>query len=78
VKDKSEIVRRSPTEEHRAELDAVLREVTLEKQASMAAEFDAVHTVERALAVGSLSEIIDPDDLRPRLIETLDRSLRGT
>jgi len=78
VKDKSDLVRRSPTEENRAELDAVLREVTLEKQAAMAAEFDAVHTVERAQAVGSLSEIIDPDELRPRLIETLDRSLRGT
>ena len=75
VKDKSELVRRWPTEENRAELDVVLREVTLEKQAAMAAEFDAVHTVERARAVGSLSEIIDPDDLRPRLIETLDRSL---
>ena len=30
------------------------REVTLEKQAELAAEFDAIHTVERAREVGSL------------------------
>jgi acetyl/propionyl-CoA carboxylase alpha subunit/acetyl-CoA carboxylase carboxyltransferase component len=77
VKDKTEIARRSPTEENRAELDAVLREVTLEKQAAMAAEFDSIHTVERAREVGSLSEIIEPDELRPRLIATLDALLGG-
>jgi hypothetical protein len=76
VKDKAEIARRNPSEANRAALDSVLREVTLEKQAAMAAEFDAVHTVERAREVGSLSEIIDPADLRPRLIATLDESLR--
>ncbi len=76
VKDKTEVARRAPTEENRAELDAVLREVTLEKQAATAAEFDAIHTVERAREVGSLSEIIDPRDLRPRLIATLEESLR--
>jgi hypothetical protein len=72
-----EIVRRSPTEENRAALDGVLREVTLEKQAATAAEFDAVHTVERAREVGSLSEILDPTELRPRLIASLEGSLRG-
>ncbi|MBW2423258.1 MAG: ATP-grasp domain-containing protein [Deltaproteobacteria bacterium] len=77
VKDMREIVRRSPTEENRAALDGVLREVTLEKQAAMAAEFDAVHTVERAREVGSLSEILDPAELRPRLIASLEGSLRG-
>ncbi|MBW1882751.1 MAG: hypothetical protein JRJ58_04440, partial [Deltaproteobacteria bacterium] len=71
VKDQGEIARRSPTEENRAVLEAVLREVTLEKQAVMAAEFDAVHSVERAKAVGSLSEILDSKDLRPHLIDAL-------
>ena len=71
VKDQSEIARRSPTEENRAVLEAVLREVTLEKQAVMAAEFDSVHSVERAKAVGSLSEILDSKDLRPHLIDAL-------
>jgi hypothetical protein len=42
----------------------VLQEVLLEKQAEMAAEFDAIHSVERARKVGSLDEIIEPDRLR--------------
>ncbi|MBY0402209.1 hypothetical protein K2X89_18080, partial [Myxococcota bacterium] len=77
VKDKSELVRRQPNEENRAALDAVLREVTLEKQASVAAEFDAIHNVERARQVGSLSEILDPANLRQALIESLELSRRG-
>ena len=76
VKDKSELVRRRPTEENRAELEAVLREVTLEKQAATAAEFDSVHTVQRAMEVGSLSAILEPEDLRPRLIAALDEASR--
>jgi hypothetical protein len=72
VKDKTELVRRHPTEVNRAELEAVLREVTLEKQASVAAEFDSIHTVERAREVGSLTEIFDPAELRPRLIASLE------
>jgi hypothetical protein len=77
VKDRSDLVRRHPTEENRAALDAVLREVTLEKQASLAAEFDAVHNVERARQVGSLSEILEPANLRAALIESLELSRRG-
>jgi len=76
VKDKNDLVRRRPTEENRAELEAVLREVTLEKQAAMAAEFDSVHTVQRAMEVGSLSAILEPQDLRPRLIAALDEASR--
>ncbi|MEZ4332320.1 MAG: carboxyl transferase domain-containing protein [Myxococcota bacterium] len=72
VKDRSELVRRLPNEENRAALDTVLREVTLEKQASLAAEFDAIHNVERARQVGSLAEILDPSRLRGALIETLE------
>ena len=73
VKDKTEIARRHPTEENRAALDTVLQEVTLEKQASMAAEFDAVHSVDRAKEVGSLTDILAPDDLRPRLYQVYKR-----
>jgi hypothetical protein len=76
VKDKTEIARRNPSEINRAALEAVLREVTLEKQASTAVEFDAIHTVERARQVGSLSEIFEPADLRPRVIAALEESLR--
>ena len=76
VKDKAEIARRDPTELNRAALESVLREVTLEKQASTAVEFDAIHTVERARDVGSLSEIFDPSELRFRVIEALEKSRR--
>ncbi|MCR9094387.1 MAG: ATP-grasp domain-containing protein [bacterium] len=72
VKDKTEIVRRHPSEENRAALDAVLREVTLEKQAETAAEFDAIHSVERAKEVGSLTDILAPGDLRASVIDALD------
>jgi acetyl-CoA carboxylase carboxyltransferase component len=78
VKDGTELARRVPTEENRAALDAVLREVTLEKQAAMAAEFDAVHSVQRAKQVGSISEILDPADLRSRLIDTLNEAAGRT
>ncbi len=52
----------------RARLDRLLDEVILEKQVEVAAEFDAVHTVERAREVGSLESIIEPTALRPALI----------
>ncbi|MEE9282305.1 MAG: carboxyl transferase domain-containing protein [Myxococcota bacterium] len=52
----------------RARLDREREEVTLEKQAEIAAEFDAIHTVERAREVGSLEAIIEPEALRPALI----------
>jgi acetyl-CoA carboxylase carboxyltransferase component len=56
----------------RARLDEITRQVTLEKQAEVAAEFDAVHSVERAREVGSLHEILEPRALRPALIHLLD------
>jgi acetyl-CoA carboxylase carboxyltransferase component len=45
--------------------------VKLEKQAEVAAEFDAIHTVERAREVGSLEAIFPAASLRQRLIEAL-------
>ena len=74
VKDRSDLARRFPTDENRAALEAVLKEVTLEKQALTAAEFDSVHSVERAQTVGSLSEILDPSDLRSYLIDSLNQT----
>ncbi len=49
------------------------QEVVLEKQAGIAAEFEAVHTVERARTVGSLDRIVAPEALRPHLIASLGR-----
>ena len=51
--------------------DRMLRESMLEKQAEVAAEFDAIHTVERALEVGSLAEIVAPAEMRAFLIREL-------
>jgi acetyl-CoA carboxylase carboxyltransferase component len=55
----------------RAALERALDAAILEHQATVAAEFDAIHTVERALRVGSLDSILAPRDLRPRLIRWL-------
>lgn len=61
--------------------DRIAREKTLdlvklEKQAEIAAEFDAIHTVGRAREVGSLEAIFPARDLRQRLIEALDSPAR--
>lgn len=55
----------------RAQVNRALEEAMLDKQAEVAAEFDAVHTVERALQVGSLHRILDPRELRAALAEWL-------
>jgi acetyl/propionyl-CoA carboxylase alpha subunit/acetyl-CoA carboxylase carboxyltransferase component len=55
----------------RTQLNRVMEEVTLEKQAEVASEFDAVHTVERAQSVGSIESILDPRDLRATLAKWL-------
>jgi acetyl/propionyl-CoA carboxylase alpha subunit/acetyl-CoA carboxylase carboxyltransferase component len=46
-----------------------LREALGRAQAAVAREFDAIHTVERAREVGSLSTILKPADLRRELIQ---------
>ena len=73
VVEQHRIRRRSPSPEAREAYDEVLSEVTLEKQSELAAEFDAVHTVERAAKVGSLERIIEPAEMRAFLIAQLDR-----
>jgi len=59
--------------EEREEFERIWREVLLEKQAEIAAEFDRVHSVERARAVGSIEALVAPARMRAHLIETLDR-----
>jgi acetyl-CoA carboxylase carboxyltransferase component len=58
----------------RETFDRVWKEVLLEKQGELAAEFDAVHTVERARDVGSLERLVRPEDMRPHLISELRRA----
>ena len=62
----------NPSAEERAAFDRLRRDVTIEKRAEVAAEFDSIHTVDRAQRVGSLEGIIAARDIRPRLIELLD------
>jgi acetyl/propionyl-CoA carboxylase alpha subunit/acetyl-CoA carboxylase carboxyltransferase component len=48
-----------------------------EKLGEMANEFDNVHSVHRALSVGALNYIIPPANLRPYLIEAVERGMRN-
>ena len=63
----------------RASLNARLAEVTTsvraEKLGEVAAEFDRIHSIQRAVEVGSVDKIISPADLRPAIIEALERGL---
>jgi len=68
-------LRQNPTPEAREAFESVLADVTLEKQAQVAGEFDAVHSVERAREVGSLSKILPPDQMRATLIADLRAAL---
>jgi acetyl-CoA carboxylase carboxyltransferase component len=51
--------------------ERAFQEILLEKQAEIAQEFDAVHTVERAQRVGSLERIVAPARMRPYLLAAL-------
>jgi acetyl-CoA carboxylase carboxyltransferase component len=62
----------------RVALADVRAAVRSDKLGEMAAEFDRVHTVERALRVGSINAIIPAARLRPQLIEALERGMRRT
>ena len=50
----------------------------LEKLGEVAAEFDAIHTVERAEQVGSVHRIVPAARLRPYLVEAVERGMRRT
>ena len=42
-----------------------------EKLGEVAAEFDGIHSIHRAVEVGSVDAVISPAELRPRIIEAL-------
>jgi len=58
----------------RERFERALADAMLEHQSQLAAEFDAIHSVERARRVGSLSEIVSPEQMRAFLIRELERS----
>jgi len=59
----------------RAEWNELFKIIHSEKLGEMAAEFDGIHTVQRALGVGALHRIIPPSHLRPYLIHAVERSM---
>jgi hypothetical protein len=59
----------------RAELAAVRSTVRSEKLGEVAAEFERVHTIERAQQVGSVHTITPADQLRPALIAAVERGM---
>lgn len=65
-----------PALQHR--LHQLTGKLTTEVQTAVAREFDDVHTVERALRVGSIDHIVTPTDLRPYLIGAVSRGLQRT
>jgi acetyl/propionyl-CoA carboxylase alpha subunit/acetyl-CoA carboxylase carboxyltransferase component len=62
----------------RGERDGVWETVLSEKRGGFASRFDAVHSVERAVEMGSVRGIIAPARLRPYLVEAVERGMRDT
>jgi len=60
-----------------AQLAEVQASVRAEKLGEVAAEFDRVHSIQRAVEVGSVDAIISVPQLRPAIIEAVDRALRS-
>ena len=61
----------------REKLEAVRYEVMLEKRGEVAVEFDTIHSVYRAVEVGSLDGVIPAKELRPAIIQELDDAIKG-
>ncbi len=70
-----QVLGRDPTPAARDAYERALAAATRAAEANVAAEFDAVHTVERACRVGSLDEVIEPQVLRPVLVHALEAAV---
>jgi acetyl/propionyl-CoA carboxylase alpha subunit/acetyl-CoA carboxylase carboxyltransferase component len=58
-----------------ADLGQLRSAVRSQKLGEVAAEFDGVHSIDRAVQVGSVDAVISARDLRPALVEALERGL---
>jgi len=56
-------------------LQDVRASVRAEMLGTVATEFDGVHSIQRAVEVGSVDAIIRPEDLRPQIIAAIERGL---
>ena len=63
---------RQPLRAQRAEL---WPDVLAEKRGEFAAQFDAAHSVERAVRMGSVSRIVPSASLRPFLVDAVERGI---
>jgi len=59
----------------RVRLGEVVAQVRSEKLGEVGVEFDHIHSVERAQKVGSLDRIISARELRPYLIDAVERGM---
>ncbi|NYI84501.1 acetyl/propionyl-CoA carboxylase alpha subunit/acetyl-CoA carboxylase carboxyltransferase component [Saccharopolyspora hordei] len=57
------------------ELAELRSSVRAEHLGAVAAEFDAVHSIQRAVEVGSVDAIVQPERLRPEIIAAVERGL---
>ena len=66
---------RSASAEERAalqvELEDTRKAVRAEKISEIAAEFDGIHSIHRAVEVGSVDKVISAAQIRPAIIETI-------
>jgi acetyl-CoA carboxylase carboxyltransferase component len=62
----------------RQQLDELRAAVSAEKQGEVAAEFDRVHSVQRAQEVGSIDAILPVSRLRPYLVEAIEQGMSRT
>ncbi|MFQ5584140.1 MAG: carboxyl transferase domain-containing protein, partial [Calditrichia bacterium] len=61
---------------YRSRWNELYQAVYSEKLGEVAEEFDSVHSVQRALKVGSVNKIIPPEELRPYLIDAIERGMK--
>jgi hypothetical protein len=68
---------RQPAEARRlrGELGTLLDKVRAEKMGELAAKFDSIHSIQRAVEVGSVSSIVAAAELRPYLIGAIERGM---
>ncbi len=57
------------------ELTELRSSVRAEKLGEVAAEFDGVHSIHRAVEVGSVDAVITAEEIRPRIIAAIERDL---
>ena len=74
---RDEVAAASGAEQARLRLrfDELRREVRTEKLGETAAEFDGIHTIYRARDVGSVHRIVPAAELRPYLVDALERGI---